>query len=115
MKLTSGSSDKTYAPVYRAYDGKIVEMKPNSAKISKHVGIESLEFNLEADHGYHVRLDHKIRNAKINDLRAAIFQTGEDTEELRIAKQKMNSELNYAEKVLLINYIRTATDLHDIK
>ena len=101
--------------MYRSHDQKIVEMKPNTAKISTYLNIKSLEFNLESDKAYHIRLDQNIRKAKINDLRAAIFQTGEDTEELKDAKQRMKSELEYAERSLLKNYLRTARDIQEIR
>ena len=113
-KLSGSNADKPYLPVYRSHDKKIIEMKPNSAKITTYLGIKSLEFNLESDKAYHIRLDQNMRKAKINDLRAAIFQTGEDTEELKDAKQRMKSELQYAERSLLKNYLRTATDIQEI-
>ena len=65
-------------------------MKPNTAKIiTTFFGIKGLEFNLESDKAYIIRLDQDIRKAKINDLRAAIFQTGEDIVELKNAKRRM--------------------------
>ena len=89
-------------------------MKPNSDKISTYIGIRSLEFNLDSDKAYYIRLDQIIRNAKINDLRAAIFQTGEDTVELREAKKLMKGELEYAERVLLKNYLKPVKDLQEM-
>ena len=89
-------------------------MKPNSAKISTYLGIKSLEFNLESDMAYYIRLDQNIKKAKKNDLRAAIFQTGEDTAELNEAKRRMKNELDYAERSLLKNYLRTAYDIREI-
>ena len=89
-------------------------MKPNSDKISTYIGIRSLEFNLDSDKAYYIRLDQIIRKAKINDLRAAIFQTGEDTVELREAKKLMKGELEYAERVLLKNYLRPVKDLQEM-
>ena len=89
-------------------------MKPNSDKISTYIGIRSLEFNLDSDKAYYIRLDQIIRKAKINDLRAAIFQTGEDTVELREAKKLMKGELEYAERVLLKNYLKPVKDLQEM-
>ncbi|KAL8157879.1 hypothetical protein AgCh_002553 [Apium graveolens] len=60
--------------------------------------VKAVEFNLESDKAYLIRLDQDIRKAKINDLRAAIFQIGEDTAELKDAKRRMIDELRYAEK-----------------
>ncbi|KAL8155015.1 hypothetical protein AgCh_000403 [Apium graveolens] len=65
-------------------------MKPNSTRIiTTFLGYKAVEFNLESDKEYLIRLDQEIRKAKINDLRAAIFQTGEDTAELINAKMRM--------------------------
>ncbi|KAL8108512.1 hypothetical protein AgCh_024823 [Apium graveolens] len=89
-KLYSVKSDRPYYPKYRAHNGDIVEIKPNTAKIiTTFLGIKGLEFNLESDKANIIRLDQDIKKAKINDLRAAIFQTGEDTIELKDAKRRM--------------------------
>ncbi|KAL8119347.1 hypothetical protein AgCh_016755 [Apium graveolens] len=113
-KLYSVKSDRPYYPKYRAHNGDIVEMKPNTAKIPTFLGIKGLEFNLESDKAYVIRLDQDIRKAKINDLRAAIFQTCEDTVELKDAKSRMQNELEYAERSLLKNYLRTTPDIKEI-
>jgi len=91
-------------------------MKPNSAKIiTTFLGYKDVEFNLESDKAYLIRLDQEIKKAKINDLRAAIFQTGEDTAELINAKRRMVNELEYAERCLLKNYLRTTPDIKEIR
>ncbi|KAL8146507.1 hypothetical protein AgCh_004291 [Apium graveolens] len=92
-------SDSTYLPKYRDHKGDIVEMKPNTAKIiTTFLGYRAVEFNLESDKAYLIRLGQDIRKAKINDLRAAIFQIGEDTAEFKDAKRRMIDELRYAER-----------------
>ena len=113
-KLYSDKSDRPYHPRYRAHNGELVEMKPNTAKITTFLGIKGLEFNLESDKAYFIRLNQDIRKTKINDLRAAIFQTGEYTAELKEAKRRMKNELDYAERCLLKNYLITAFDLNEI-
>ncbi|KAL8092130.1 hypothetical protein AgCh_034429 [Apium graveolens] len=101
-KLYSVKSDNPYCPKYISHSGEIVEMKPNTAKIiTTFSNIKGLEFNLESDKAYIIRLDQDIRKAKINDLRAAIFQTGEDTVELKNSKRRMVNELEYAERYLM--------------
>ncbi|KAL8093226.1 hypothetical protein AgCh_035207 [Apium graveolens] len=98
-RLYSVKSDSTYFPKYRDHKGDIVEMKPNSDKIiTTFLGYKAVEFNLESDKAYLIRLDQDIRKAKINDLRAAIFQTGEDSAELKDAKRRMIDELRYSER-----------------
>ncbi|KAL8120418.1 hypothetical protein AgCh_017557 [Apium graveolens] len=114
-KLYSVKSDSTYFPKYRDHKGDIVEMKPNSAKIiTTFLGYKAVELNLESDKAYLIRLDQDIRKARINDLRAAIFQIGEDTVELKNAKRRMVNELEYAERCLLKNYLRTTPDIKEI-
>ena len=114
-KLYSVKSDSTYCLKYRDHKGDIVEMKPNSAKIiTTFMGYKAVEFNLESDKAYLIRLDQEIRKAKINDLREAIFQTGEDIAELINAKRRMIDELKYAERCLLKNYLRTTPDIKEI-
>ncbi|KAL8147825.1 hypothetical protein AgCh_005225 [Apium graveolens] len=115
-KLYSVKSDSPYYPKYRDHKGDIVEMKPNTAKIiTTFLGYKAVEFNLESDKAYLIILDQDIRKAKINDLRAAIFQTGEDTAELKNAKRRMVNELEYAERCLLKNYLRTTPDIKEIR
>ncbi|KAL8099777.1 hypothetical protein AgCh_032147 [Apium graveolens] len=97
-RLYSVKSDSIYVPKYRDHNDDIVDMKPNTAQIRTYLGIKGLEFNLESDKAYVIRLDQELRKAKINDLRAAIFQTGEDTAELKDVKRRMIDELRYAEK-----------------
>ncbi|KAL8105910.1 hypothetical protein AgCh_029643 [Apium graveolens] len=114
-KLYSVKSDSTYCPKYRDHKGEIVEMKPNTANINTYLSIKGLEFNLESDKAYVIRLDKGMRKAKINDLRYAIFQTGEDTAELTDVKRRMQNELEYAERSLLKNYLRTIPDIKEIR
>ncbi|KAL8134537.1 hypothetical protein AgCh_009526 [Apium graveolens] len=114
-RLYSIKSDSRYVPKYRDHNGDIVDMKPNTAQIRTYLGIKGLEFNLESDKAYVIRLDQELRKAKINDLRAAIFQTGEDTAELKGVKRRMIDELRYAEKCLLKNYLRTTPDIREIR
>ena len=115
-RLYSVKSDSTYCPKYRDHKGDIVEMKPNSAKIiTTFLGYKAVEFNLESDKAYLIRLDQELRKAKINDLIYAIFQTGEDTAEFKDAKRRMIDELRYAERCLLKNYLRTTPDIKEIR
>ncbi|KAL8116595.1 hypothetical protein AgCh_022941 [Apium graveolens] len=114
-RLYSVKSDNTYYPKYRDHKGDIVDMKPNTAKIRTYLGIKGLEFNLESDKAYVIRLDQELRKAKITDLRYAIFQTGEDTAELKDAKRRMIDELRYDERCLLKNYLRTTPDIEEIR
>ncbi|KAL8134037.1 hypothetical protein AgCh_009206 [Apium graveolens] len=71
-------------------------------------------YSVKSDSTYCPKLDQDIRKARINDLRAAIFQIGEDTVELKNAKRRMVNELEYAERCLLKNYLRTTPDIKEI-
>ena len=91
-------------------------MKPNSAKIiTTFLGYKAVEFNLESDKAYLIGLDQDIRKARINDLRAAIFQTCKDTVELKNTKRRMVNELEYTERCLLKHYLRTTPDIKEIR
>ena len=114
-KLYRIKFDSSYYPKYRAHDGKIVEMKSNTAKIvTTFLGYRAVKFNIESDKAYYIRINEDIRKEKINDLRAVIFQISEDTAELKEAKRRMLNELAYSERCLLKNYLRTTFDIKEI-
>ena len=47
-----------------------------------------------------------MARSKVNALRAAIYQTGEDTEELRNVKAQMIQTLKQKEEVLINQFVR---------
>ena len=104
-----------YIPKYRDYNGKLVEMKKNSARFRTDLGIKLLEFNLESEQSFIIKLGNGMRRNSIYSLRAAIYQTGEDDPELKELKGVMIDELEKAERNLLISYLRTTFDLVEIK
>ncbi|KAL8105095.1 hypothetical protein AgCh_029039 [Apium graveolens] len=57
----------------------------------------------------------KLEFNKFKGFKAAIFQIGEDTAELKDAKRRMIDELRYAERCLLKNYLRTTPDIREIR
>ncbi|KAK1381633.1 hypothetical protein POM88_028377 [Heracleum sosnowskyi] len=113
--LLGGGVSSAYIPKYRDAYGKIVEMKRNSAKFKTALGIKVLEFNLESDKSYYIRLGNEMRKNNIYYLRAAIYQTGEGDPELKELKEIMVEELEKAERRLLIDYLRTVPDIEEIK
>ncbi|KAK1394103.1 hypothetical protein POM88_013159 [Heracleum sosnowskyi] len=113
--MLGGGVSSAYIPKYRDAYGKIVEMKRNSAKFNTALGIKVLEFNLESDKSYYIRLGNEMRKKNIYSLRAAIYQTGESDPELKELKGIMVDELEKAERRLLIDYLRTVPDIEEIK
>ena len=81
--LQGTKSVEGYIPKYRDYHGKLVEMKKNSAKFRTDLGIKVLEFNHESEQPFMIRLGNNMRRNNIYSLRAAIYQTGEDDQELK--------------------------------
>ena len=108
-------SATSYIPKYRDYNGKLVEMQRNSARLRTDLGIKVLEFNLESDKSFIIKLGNDMRKNNIYALRAAIYQTGENDPELRELKKIMVAELERAERRLLMDYIRTVPDIEEIK
>ncbi|KAK1384788.1 hypothetical protein POM88_022523 [Heracleum sosnowskyi] len=113
--MLGGGVSSAYIPKYRDAYGKIVEMKRNSARLRTDLGVKVLEFNLESDKSYFIRLGNEMRKNSIYSLRAAIYQTGESDSELRELKKVMIEELEKAERRLLIDYLRTVPDIQEIK
>ncbi|KAK1397218.1 hypothetical protein POM88_007081 [Heracleum sosnowskyi] len=115
-KVLSGAGvSSAYIPKYRDAHGKLVEMKRNSARFRTALNKKVLEFNLESDKPFYIRLGNEMDKNSIYSLRAAIYQIGEDEPEMKELKKIMIAELNRAEKKLLSDYIRTVPDIQEIK
>ncbi|KAK1384011.1 hypothetical protein POM88_021746 [Heracleum sosnowskyi] len=115
-KVLSGAGvSSAYIPKYRDAHGKLVEMKRNSARFRTALNKKVLEFNLESDKPFYIRLGNEMNKNSIYSLRAAIYQIGEDEPEMKELKKIMIAELNRAEKKLLLDYIRTVPDIQEIK
>ncbi|KAK1365579.1 hypothetical protein POM88_041140 [Heracleum sosnowskyi] len=115
-KVLSGAKiTSAYIPKYKDAHGKFVEMKRNSARLRTDLGVKVLEFNLDSDKPYFIRLGNEMRKNSIYSLRAAIYQTGESDPELRELKKVMIEELERAERRLLMDYLRTVPDIQEIK
>lgn len=104
-----------YIPKYRDYNGKIVDMKKNSARLKTDLGITVLDFNLESEKAHFIRLGNDMKKNKIYSLRSAIYQTGEDDPKLKEIKKIMQTELENAERRLLIDYLITTPHVEEIK
>ncbi|KAK1384398.1 hypothetical protein POM88_022133 [Heracleum sosnowskyi] len=113
--LFGGSVSSAYIPKYRDAHGKLVEMKKNSARFRTALDKKVLEFNLESDKAFYIRLGNEMNKNSIYSLRAAIYQIGEDEPELKELKKDMIAELDRAERKLLSDYIRTVPDIQEIQ
>ena len=112
--MAENKSTASYVPKYRAHDGRLVEMKRNSARLVTTDGIKVLEFNAESDKAFIIRLGNEMKRNSISDLRAAIYQTRESDPELKKIKEQMIAELEYAEEKLLNDYLNTAFECQKI-
>ncbi|KAK1379492.1 hypothetical protein POM88_026236 [Heracleum sosnowskyi] len=115
VMLGGGEVSNAYIPKYRDHTGKLVEMKRNSARFKTALGLKVLEFNLESDKAQYIRLGNDMKKNSIYSLRAAIYQTGEGDSEYKELKEIMITELENAERRLLIDYLRTVPDIEEVK
>ncbi|KAK1387947.1 hypothetical protein POM88_016125 [Heracleum sosnowskyi] len=113
--MLGGGVSSAYIPKYRDAYGKIVEMKRNSARFRTALEMKVLEFNLESDKPFYIKLGNEMRKNSIYSLRAAIYQTGEGDPEFKELKENMIAELERAERRLLTDYLRTVPDIQEIK
>ncbi|KAK1399232.1 hypothetical protein POM88_009095 [Heracleum sosnowskyi] len=113
--MLGGGVSSAYIPKYRDAYGKVVEMKRNSARFRTALEMKVLEFNLESDKPFYIKLGNEMRKNSIYSLRAAIYQTGEGDPELKELKENMIAELERAERRLLTDYLRTVPDIQEIK
>ncbi|KAK1354735.1 hypothetical protein POM88_047991 [Heracleum sosnowskyi] len=113
--LFGGSVSSAYIPKYRDAHGKLVEMKKNSARFRTALDKKVLEFNLESDKAFYIRLGNEMNKNSIYSLRASIYQIGEDESELKELKKDMIAELDRAERKLMSDYIRTVPDIQEIQ
>ena len=79
-------SDEEYTPRIAQDDGSEICMEKNSSVMETIANTRILGYNNDADRPRVIQLGDAMRRSKVNALRAAIYQTGEDTEELRNVK-----------------------------
>ncbi|KAK1403291.1 hypothetical protein POM88_002896 [Heracleum sosnowskyi] len=113
--MLGGGVSSVYIPKYRDHTGKLVEMKKNSARFRTALNKKVLEFNLESDKAFYIRLGNEMNKNNIYSLRAAIYQIGEDEPKLKELKKDMIAELDRAERKLLIDYLMTVPDIEEVK
>ena len=88
-KKVLGLRKEKFSPKYINYAGKETEMKKDGATLQNMLGTTSLMFNPESDKGGCIILGERMTVSKIEDLRAAIYQSSESTGELRQIRNKL--------------------------
>ena len=97
--------NEEFSPKYINYAGKETEMKKDGATLQTVLGITSLMFNPESDKGGCIILGERMKVIKIEDLRAAIYQTSESTGELRQIHNNLIQLLMVAEQKLIEDFL----------
>ena len=94
-------------PRYLSFDGKEVEMKKNTAQFETISGRRGLTFNPESVAGCIILIDDMEKNS-IQELRAAIYQIGDETLEHKVVKAQMEMMLEMKEERLLSEFLRSS-------
>ena len=69
-------------------------------------GTRILGYNNDADRPRVIQLGDAMRRSKAQALRSAIYQTGEDTEELKSVKTQMIQTLREIEEQLITQFVK---------
>ena len=80
-------------------------MKKDGAILQTMLGITSLMFNSESDKGGCILLGERMKISKIEDLRAAIYQTSESEGELMKIHDNLIQLLMVAEQKLMDDFL----------
>ena len=83
------SSEAEYVPRITQEDGSEINMKKNSSVMDTIEGTRVLGYNNEADRPRVIQLGEAMERSKASALRSAIYQTGEENEELKTVKAQM--------------------------
>ena len=90
-------------------------MKKNSDEIKDVLGIRCLVCNQKSNHPGSIYLGEDIGRSKNNALRSALYQTGEDIDELKSVKAQMIQTLKKAEDRLISTYVKESFGFKMIK
>ena len=80
-------------------------MEPNSAEFETLVGQRIVTFNPMSADGCIVQIGPGMERSSIPKLRAAIYQTGDDTEEHRTVKEQIIQTLKKKEEQLVMKFL----------
>ena len=99
-------SDEEYIPKIAQDDGSEICMEKNSSVMETIENTRILGYNNDADRPRVIQLGEAMQRSKVNALRAAIYQTGDETEELRNIKAQMIQTLKLKEENLINQFVR---------
>ncbi|XP_063948144.1 uncharacterized protein LOC135152230 [Daucus carota subsp. sativus] len=94
-------SDEEYTTKIAQDDGSEIDMQKNRSVMETIAGTRLLGYNNDADRPRVIQLGDAMARSKLNALRAAIYQTGEDNEELKNVKAQMIQTLKLKEENLI--------------
>ena len=99
-------SDEEYVPRIAQGDGSEILMEKNSSVMETIANTRILGYNNDADRPRVIQLGDAMQRSKVNALRAAIYQTGDETEELRNVKAQMIQILKLKEENLINQFVK---------
>ena len=94
-----------YKPRYISCYGKEVEMEKNSAVMETLIGQRVLTYNPESAKGCVIAAGPGMKRSSIPELRAAIYQVGDSTEEQRKIKEEIIQTLEEKEEKLVNDFL----------
>lgn len=94
-----------YVPKYKLEDGSLPDMPSDSAYFETTLTVRHSTFNPRGKRFKCIYLDGSMYRSKLPDLRAAIYQIWDSTEELKEVKHKMIQILVDAEEKLLKTFL----------
>ncbi|XP_063945988.1 flocculation protein FLO11-like [Daucus carota subsp. sativus] len=100
------SSDVEYVPKITQEDGSEINMEKNSSVLETIAGTRILGYNNEADRPGAIQLGEAMKRCKARALRSAIYQTGEDNEEIKTVKAQMIQTLKQIEEDLITQFVK---------
>ena len=100
------SSDAEYVPKITLEDGSEIDMEKNSSVMETIAGTRILGYNNEAERPGAIQLGEAMKRSKANALRSAIYQTGDEDEELKTVKAQMIQTLRQIEEDLINQFVR---------
>ena len=100
-----GLRSERFSPKYINYSRKETELKKDGAILQTMLGITSLMFNSESNKGGCIILGERMKVSKIEDLRAAIYQTSESEGELKKIHDDLIQLLMAAEQKLMDEFL----------
>ncbi|KAL1811236.1 hypothetical protein ACET3Z_021301 [Daucus carota] len=99
-------SDDEYIPQIAQDDGSEISMEKNSSVMETIANTRILGYNNEADRPRVIQLGEAMKRSKANALRSAIYQTGDEDEELKTVKAQMIQTLKQIEEDLITKFVK---------